>query len=561
MKILILGGYGVFGGRLAKLLRDLPDIEFYICGRDLEQATAFCAKYKGPAMVTPLRVDRNNLSDVLFKINPDVLVDASGPFQFYGENCGHNKNGDPYTVIRACIKAGVNYMDLADGADFVLGVQKFNVQAKTVGIFILSGVSTYPALTAAVLNDIAKHMEIHSVEGGISPSPHAHFGLNVIRAVISYAGGPIKLLRDGEQKIAYGFTEHMRFKISPPGRMPLNNIYFSLMDVPDLQIIPMQIKSIQNIWMGVGTVPEFLQSMLNVLAKVRRRMDLKAYTPFSSIFQRILNVMKFGEHRGGMFVKATGNKNGKHVERTWHMIAEGEDGPYIPSMAIEGIIRKMLAGTNPKIGARVATKELTLKDFNKLFKGKPIYNGFRDLLDSSAPLYRHLLNAAYEDMPLAVQKLHGSNEPRVWSGVAEIIRSKNPLANIIALFFRFPKASKSTPISVTFSPQADGSEKWERNFGGKKFKSVQRLGRGKNKHLLMEKFGLVEFAMVLVLEGDKLLIIPKNWTLIGIPMPKFLMPNGVAFEADKNGYFVFDVEITAPLIGLIVAYKGLIKED
>lgn len=38
MKILILGGYGVFGGRLAELLSDLPQIEFLICGRDLTRA-------------------------------------------------------------------------------------------------------------------------------------------------------------------------------------------------------------------------------------------------------------------------------------------------------------------------------------------------------------------------------------------------------------------------------------------------------------------------------------------------------------------------------------------
>jgi hypothetical protein len=33
MKILILGGYGVFGGRLAELLSDIPGLELLICGR------------------------------------------------------------------------------------------------------------------------------------------------------------------------------------------------------------------------------------------------------------------------------------------------------------------------------------------------------------------------------------------------------------------------------------------------------------------------------------------------------------------------------------------------
>jgi nucleoside-diphosphate-sugar epimerase len=37
MKILILGGYGVFGGRLAELLSDIPGLELLICGRNLAQ--------------------------------------------------------------------------------------------------------------------------------------------------------------------------------------------------------------------------------------------------------------------------------------------------------------------------------------------------------------------------------------------------------------------------------------------------------------------------------------------------------------------------------------------
>ena len=557
LRILILGGYGVFGGRLAELLKDLPNIEIYICGRNLARATIFCNNYAGPAKVTPLCVERTELSDTLLKFRPDVVVDASGPFQLYSQS----NAGDPYTVIKSCLKARVNYMDLADGADFVLAVPKFIMQAKEAGIFILSGVSSYPVLTSAVIKDIAKNMKVHSVEGGIAPSPFAGIGLNVMRAVISYAGGPVKLQRNGKQEIAYGLTESMRFKIAPPGKLPLNNIHFSLVDVPDLQIIPKQIKTVQTIWMGAGPVPETLHKALNVLAKIRKKFKLNAFTRFAPLFYRVLNLMKFGDHRGGMFVKATGTSDGKEVERTWHMIAEGDDGPYIPSMAVEGIIRKMLAGKAPKIGARIATKELTLKDYDTLFEGKSIYYGFRDLQEHSVPLYRHVLNTVYDRLPEAVQELHGSNETRTWSGTAQILRGENPLANIVAILIRFPKTANATPVTVTLTPKVDGSELWERNFGGKKFSSIQRLGKGRQEHLLMEKFGPVEVAIALIIEDDKLYLETKNWTFLGIPMPKFLMPGGETFETEENGYFVFNVEIKAPILGLIVAYKGRLKKD
>jgi hypothetical protein len=101
MKILILGGYGVFGGRLAQLLRDEAGIEMLIAGRNLDRARRFCKAHQGAARMRPVRVDRRSVAAILGTERPHVLVDASGPFQAYGE--------DPYVVLRACIAAGVRY--------------------------------------------------------------------------------------------------------------------------------------------------------------------------------------------------------------------------------------------------------------------------------------------------------------------------------------------------------------------------------------------------------------------------------------------------------------------
>lgn len=184
LKVLILGGYGVFGGRLAELLFDIPEIELVICGRNLSYAEAFCASYSGQARVRPFKLARREIVEGLRAQNPDLVVDASGPFQDYG--------AERYNVIEACIAAGIDYLDFADAADFVYGVAQFDAQAKTAGVFVLSGVSSFPVLTAAVLREMAKTMDIVAVEGGIAPSPYAGIGLNVMRAVVGYAGAPVK---------------------------------------------------------------------------------------------------------------------------------------------------------------------------------------------------------------------------------------------------------------------------------------------------------------------------------------------------------------------------------
>jgi len=53
-----------------------------------------------------------------------------------------------------------------------------------------------------------------------------------MRAVVGYAGAPVKLLREGRPAVAPGLAESMRFTIAVPGRVPLRNIRFSLVAVP-----------------------------------------------------------------------------------------------------------------------------------------------------------------------------------------------------------------------------------------------------------------------------------------------------------------------------------------
>ena len=58
--VLIVGGYGIFGGRLVDLLADEPRLKLIVGGRSLEKARAFSARRKAAAAeLVPARIDRN----------------------------------------------------------------------------------------------------------------------------------------------------------------------------------------------------------------------------------------------------------------------------------------------------------------------------------------------------------------------------------------------------------------------------------------------------------------------------------------------------------------------
>ena len=78
LKLLIIGGYGTFGGRLVRLLSDQPELTILVAGRALHKAVELVSAHVGLATLIPLQFDRDGdvgrqLKDQL----PDIVIDAS----------------------------------------------------------------------------------------------------------------------------------------------------------------------------------------------------------------------------------------------------------------------------------------------------------------------------------------------------------------------------------------------------------------------------------------------------------------------------------------------------
>ena len=556
-RILILGGYGTFGGRLARLLAAEPRLTLLIAGRSQTKAGAFCRTLGGAAEIVPLAFDRDgDLTTQLAALRPDIVVDATGPFQAYGEA--------PYRVVEACIAAGTDYIDLADGADFVEGINRFDDAARARGVAVLAGVSSFPVLTAAVVRHLAHGLDrVESIEGGIAPSPYAGVGLNVIRAIASYAGQEVRLTRNGAPAKGRALVETRRWTVAPPGRLPLRSTRFSLVDVPDLRLLPALWPGLREIWIGAGPVPAVLHRGLGILASLVRIGLVPTLRPMAPLFHAAINRLRWGEHRGGMIVAVRGQNTAGHaVERSWHMLAEGDDGPLIPSMAAAAMILRRLQGLRPAPGARAAIKDLELADYQSLFAGRAIMHGCRETTAETArlPLYRRMLGEAFPALPAPVQAMHDFSGDRRVSGRAEVERGTSLLARLVAALVGFPAAGRDVPVEVAFRVLGE-IETWQRRFGGRSFSSTQRAGRGRSEELLEERFGLVRVGLALVLDGDRLRLAVRRWSLLGLPMPQALAPGGDAWETAEGGRFRFHVEIRHPWAGLIVRYRGWLEPE
>jgi Domain of unknown function (DUF4166)/Saccharopine dehydrogenase NADP binding domain len=559
MKILIVGGYGTFGGRIVELLESDSRLTLLVAGRSLDKAMLFCQKRAtAQAQLIPLAFDREgDLSQQMISLEPrpDWVVDASGPFQDYGDQ--------RYALIEACISNEINYLDLADGSSFVEGVRAFDARAKQANVFVLSGVSSFPVLTTAVVRRLEKTIpNIHAIHAGIAPSPFAGVGLNVIKAIASYAGQPTQIKRQGRFQTAYPLTEAMPFVIAVPGHVPLKSRRFSLVDVPDLQALAQLWPTANDVWMGAAPVPSVLHRLLIGFAWCVRLRVLPSLLPFASIISWVTNHIRWGEHSGGMFVQVQGTDGtGQLRVRQWHLLAEGDDGPLIPSMAVQALVLRALNGQRPEAGARAATRELELSDYEPLFATRRLFTGEREAIANAAiPLYQQVLGDAWCKADLPIRLLHLTPAPCYFSGLCHVERGRGFLAKLVANVIGFPRPGHNQPIEVTFAPDvtANGAraERWTRKISGRFFSSQMSLGEGRWQHLLCERFGVATYAIALVPKQGGVDLVLRGWSIGGCPMPLFLAPSVTASESAEDGRFNFHIDISHPWLGLIVRYYG-----
>src|SRR5262245_47513614 len=131
--VLVLGGAGVFGSRIARLLARTDNAEILIAGRSIDRAQPLAAELQSQgAAARAVAADRDrDLGAILQGERPALVIDASGPFQRYA-----------HAVPRLCITARIPYLDIADGRDFVTGIGALDGAAKDAGIPVLSGASS-----------------------------------------------------------------------------------------------------------------------------------------------------------------------------------------------------------------------------------------------------------------------------------------------------------------------------------------------------------------------------------------------------------------------------------
>jgi len=176
----------------------------------------------------------------------------------------------------------------------------------------------------------------------------------------------------------------------------------------------------------------------------------------------------------------------------------------------------------------------------------------------SQPLYQRVLGSEWQHLAPQIRELHSVTGESVFKGRCHVDRGRSPLSRLVARWIGLPKAGADQEAIVTLTVRGDG-ERWVRRIGGQQFSSLQRPGRSESDWPIRERFGVVSVHMALVVDDANLRYVIRRWTLLGIPLPLWLGPQGRATESLEDGQFRFEVEIRHLFTGLIVRYQGLLS--
>lgn len=548
-RVLLIGGTGVFGERLAQHLCPVGGIDLIVTSRNELKAKQLAARLVQAhpfASVSAVQLDhQHNLKSRLHEVKPFIVIDCSGPFQ----NAG-------YSVAKTVLQAGAHIIDLADARDYLKGyagaLDEIAKQHATVG---LAGASSTPALSASAVRALSRDWQrIDSIDICITPGGKSEVGRAVISAIMSYAGREIPVWREGRLSQTRGWLSSRTVIMPELGKRRVAPV-----ETLDAELLGPRHTVTSRVRFAAGLESLLEQGGMQLIARLARWGVLRRPGSLIPLLQGARSLTRLTtSDRGGMSVEIKGlDVQGKLAKAGYSLVAKQGHGPNVPVLPAAAAVKALLRG-RIEPGAQLAERTLSLPDIEAEMAPYSIEAKTEHVLFGKGIFEENLGRETFDMMPTALRALHGHAGVPVWSGRSEVKAAGWFLPRLLAKLFGFPASGSEIPVTVTVDREVNedgsGREIWVRNFSGQHFSSVLRHHEDGT---FWETFGPISFRLGLAADRESLVMPVTGWKLGALPLPRFLAPRSRTREyEDEQGRFCFDVELTLPGLGLFAHYKG-----
>ena len=354
-----------FGSRLCRRLVQLDKLHLFLGGRDwkkLEATRGQLRAVKPDAKVDILAwtISGSSLQDLLYSRKLNLVVHLAGPFQ-----------GQDYMVANACLRAGVPYIDMADGREFVGMFSSLDASAQAKGISLITGASTVPGLSSAIIDAMLENFwHLEAIDYGICAGLRTGVGLATLKAVLGYCGKPYWVLKDGKYVTVYGLgrARHHDFP------EPVNRRYVVDCDIPDNDLFPVRYPSLRRMDFGSCIDAPGLPRLLSLMSGCVRKGWVQDWNFIAPIIQPCMRAVKtLGSSHSGFFMRLEGQDQQRNPkEILFEILARDGSGLEIPVTPVILLMKKMLRGEGLPAGAYPCTGLFSLAEFQQELSSYPI---------------------------------------------------------------------------------------------------------------------------------------------------------------------------------------------
>jgi hypothetical protein len=370
----------------------------------------------------------------------------------------------------------------------------------------------------------------------------------VIRAILAWAGAPVRVFSRGHWTTRPGWSDPRRTSFPGLGRR-----WTSLAETPDLDLLPARFHVSRDAIFRAGLELSILHLGLWALSLPRRLRLISTLEPLAVLLGEAAGwVSALGSDRGGMVVGAEGlDADGARRLARWSLCAEAGAGPHTPAAPAAATLRALLDG---KLGEPRATPCVGLVDLDAILhelRDLPIATRLESQPVDTPGLFPRLLGEAWDAQPDALRQAHAGLAPVTLTGRARARGAPGLPALLRRLQGLPPPGTHATTATITPMPSG---ERWVRRFGDRTFGST--IAPARDPWTFEETAGALAFRFAVAPYPGGFSWTFEGWRLGPVPLPRAWAPRIRARTFARDGLYRFRVLVAHPWLGVIFGYAG-----